>query len=85
MAHSAGDTARIRDLAARRDEITARIEASESRIEEIEGTFADPGFYEGTAPDDVRKLESERNDLLAEVERLVAEWEGIEGELERLR
>ncbi|MCL7981803.1 MAG: ABC-F family ATPase, partial [marine benthic group bacterium] len=83
-AESAGDTARIRDLTGRRDEITTGIEASESRIEEIEGTFAGPGFYEGTEPEEVRKLESERNELLAKVERLVTEWEGIEGEIERL-
>jgi ATPase subunit of ABC transporter with duplicated ATPase domains len=84
-ADSADDQARIRNLVARRDVITGRIESSESRIEAIERTFADPGFYDGTEPDDVRKLESERNDLLAEVERLVAEWERIEGELERLQ
>jgi len=84
-ADSADDQARIRNLVARRDVITGRIESSESRIEAIERTFADPGFYDGTEPDDVRKLESERNDLLAEVERLVAEWERIEGELKRLQ
>ncbi len=82
---SAHDTDRTRELAGRRDEITARIETAESRIEAIDGTFADPGFYEGTAPEKVRKLESERNDLLAEVENLVSEWEQIEGELEQLR
>ncbi len=82
---SARDTDRTRELAARRDEITARIETVESRVEAIDGTFADPGFYEGTAPEKVRRLESERNDLLEEVENLVAEWEEIEGEIERVQ
>ena len=82
---SADDTDRTRALAARRDNITARIETAESRIEAIDGTFADPGFYEGTAPEKVRRLESDRNDLLVEVEMLVSEWEQIEGELEQLQ
>ena len=84
-AASAGDPDRTRALTGRRDEITARIEAAESRIESIDGTFADPGFYDRTATDEVRKLESERNDLLSEVETLVTEWERIEGELEQLQ
>jgi ATPase subunit of ABC transporter with duplicated ATPase domains len=82
---TAGEADRARALAGRRDEITARIEAAESRIESIDGTFADPGFYDRTVPDEVRKLESERNDLLSEVETLVTEWERIEGELEQLQ
>jgi energy-coupling factor transporter ATP-binding protein EcfA2 len=84
-AASAGDPDRTRALTGRRDEITARIEAAESRIESIDGTFADPGFYDRTATDEVRKLESERNELLSEVETLVTEWERIEGELEQLQ
>jgi ABC-type multidrug transport system ATPase subunit len=81
---SAGETDGTRALTRRRDEITSRIEAAESRIESIDGTFTDPGFYDRTAPDEVRKLESERNHLLSEVEKLVTEWERIEGELEQL-
>jgi ATPase subunit of ABC transporter with duplicated ATPase domains len=79
-----GDADRSRELAGRRNEVTARIETAESRIESIEGVFADPGFYEGTDAEEVRALESERNALLSEVEDLVAEWEEIEEELERL-
>ncbi len=75
---------RARKLSGRRDEITARIEQAESRIESIEATFADPGTYDRSGPDEVRELESERTDLLAEVENLVAEWERIEEKLETL-
>ncbi|MEJ2483752.1 MAG: ABC-F family ATP-binding cassette domain-containing protein [Gemmatimonadota bacterium] len=79
-----GDADRSRELAGRRNEVMARIETAESRIESIESVFADPEFYEGAAAEEVRVLESERNALLAEVEDLVAEWEQIEEELERL-
>ena len=84
-AGTVGATDQIRALTGRRDEITARIEQAESRVESIDGTFADPGFYDRTAPGEVRKLESERNDLLSEVEKLVTEWERIEGDLEQLQ
>ena len=82
---AAGDPDQARVLAERRDKITARIEQAESRLEAIDATFADPGFYDGTALDEVRALESERNDLLTEVEKLVSEWERIESEMEQLR
>ncbi len=81
---SAGSAAPSRELVRRRDAVTARIETAESRIEAIEVTFADPGFYEGSDAEEVRALETERNSLLSEVEELVVEWERIEEELERL-
>jgi ABC-type multidrug transport system ATPase subunit len=72
-----------KDLARRRDSITARIEAAEASIESIDGTFADPSFYETAEADQVRQLESERGRLEAEVEQLMVEWESVEEELAR--
>ena len=70
-----------RVLERRRDSITGRIEVAESRIAEIDRTFADPSFYEAAVPAQLRDLESERNQLLQEVEELVSEWETIEEEI----
>ena len=70
-----------RALEKRRDSITGRIEEAESRVAEIDRTFADPEFYQAAVPEQVRDLESERNRLLNEVEELVSEWETIETEI----
>ena len=82
---AAGGAAPARELERRRDDVTARIETAESRVEAIEVIFADPGFYEGIDAEQVRALETERNTLLSDVEELVIEWERIEEELERLQ
>jgi ATPase subunit of ABC transporter with duplicated ATPase domains len=82
---AAGGAAPDRELERRRDDVTARIETAESRVEAIEVIFADPGFYEGIDAEQVRALETERNTLLSDVEELVIEWERIEEELERLQ
>jgi ABC-type multidrug transport system ATPase subunit len=70
-----------RALERRRDSITGRIEKAESRIAEIDRTFADPSFYQAAVPEQLRDLESERNRLLNDVEELVSEWETIEEEI----
>ena len=75
-----GETQRRRILE-RRDKATGRIEAAEARVVEIDKTFADPGFYDGTAPDVVRSLQEERDLLIREVEELMHEWEEAEAEL----
>jgi len=72
-----------KDLIRLRDAITSRIEKAESDIVSIDGTFADPGFYDTAAVEQVRKLESERTRLEAEVERLMSEWESVEERLAR--
>jgi energy-coupling factor transporter ATP-binding protein EcfA2 len=74
----------LQALTKRRDEITARLDQAETRVEEIDKTFCEADFYDRTPQDEVRALESERTGLLAEVEKLVADWERVEQELEEL-
>ncbi len=69
-------------LESRRDQITSEIEAAEARTAEIDRTFSQPGYFDRTAPDRVKSLQDERARLQASVERLMAEWEKLEGELE---
>jgi len=62
-------------------EVTSRIEAAEDRIREIDATFAEPDYYERASPGEVRTLESERAELEAGLEELMATWEELEREL----
>ena len=70
-----------RQLTARADELAGRIEAAEARVAEIEAVFANPSYYAGASPGEVRRLEEERVGLVDRVAALMAEWEGVEGEL----
>ncbi len=70
-----------RKLEKRSGEITEKIEARESRIEAIDRTFLQPGYYERTPADEVRTLEEERARLQEELEELMARWERIERQL----
>ncbi len=74
--------AQRRRLEERAGELAARIEAAEARVAEIEAVFADPAFYAGASPDEVRKLDEERAGLVEEVAARMAEWEGVAGELD---
>ena len=71
-----------RSLARRRDEITSRVEQVETRIAEIDARFGDPRFYEGTAAESIRELQTERDGLRLEAETLVEEWERVEERLQ---
>ncbi len=71
-----------RRLEERAEELAGRVEAAEARVAEIEAVFADPAFYAGASPGEVRKLEEERAGLVEEVAARMAEWEGVEGELD---
>ncbi len=68
----------------RRDVITSGIEEAERRVEEIDGRFCEPGFFEKTAADTVKKMQQERRDLRSKIDELMIEWERIEQELESL-
>ena len=59
-------------------ELTARIDAAEKRVAEIEDAFAAPSFYREADPGRVRALESERQSLLSEIDRLMHQWEKAE-------
>ena len=67
---------------ARRDRTLARLEAMESRLAEIDATFADTGFYQTSDPAQVRELQAERERLASQVERLTGEWMALEEEME---
>jgi ABC-type multidrug transport system ATPase subunit len=69
-------------LESRRDQITSEIESAEARTAEIDRIFSQPGYFERTAADRVKALREERARLQASVERLMEEWEKLEGELE---
>ena len=73
-----------RKLQARRREIESEIETTETRVAEIDEIFCRPGYYEDTNPDEVGRLQKEREELSGRVEILMAEWESTEQELERL-
>ena len=68
-----------RQREARVQEVTGRIEAAESRLEEIDSAFASPSTYEDGGGEDVAALEAERRELVAEIERLIGVWEKLEG------
>jgi ATPase subunit of ABC transporter with duplicated ATPase domains len=70
-----------KDLARRRDEVTADVEKSESRVHAINEMFCDPTFFDRTSRDQVKKLEQEQKTLSEKVEKLMAEWEKIEEQL----
>jgi ATPase subunit of ABC transporter with duplicated ATPase domains len=76
--------ARQRELAKRRDELTAKVEKAESRIHEINELFCDPTFFDRTSREQVKKLEQEQKRLSGEVDGLMGEWEGVESELTAL-
>jgi ABC-type multidrug transport system ATPase subunit len=68
-----------RRTAMRLEEITAKIEAAEARVAEIDETFCAPGYFENTPKAESSALERERTRLLEEVERLMQEWGELEG------
>jgi ATPase subunit of ABC transporter with duplicated ATPase domains len=70
-----------KDLARRRDEVTAEVEKSESRVHAINEMFCDPTFFDRTSRDQVKKLEQEQKTLSEKVEKLMVEWEKIEEQI----
>ncbi len=75
---------RLNKLKKRRDAVTAEIEKAEARIGEINELFCDPGYFDRTAPEKVRKVEAEQKRLSGQIEAWMAEWEGVETELSEL-
>ena len=73
--------ARKKQLLKRQDELTASIEEAEARVAEIDEVFCQPAYYERTAPDEVKALETERTSLQSEVADLMSEWERAEEEV----
>ena len=82
---TAGDRAkRLRTLEQRREELTSRVEVAEARVSDIDALFCRPGYFDETPAQDVAAQQRERTDLVGEVSRLLAEWEGLEDEIGEL-
>src|SRR5690606_23696653 len=79
-----GTVSRAR-LEARRDEITAELEAVEARIAEIDALCWRRGYYEETPREVIAALEGERSRLQPKVDRLMGAREVVELELEAAR
>jgi ATPase subunit of ABC transporter with duplicated ATPase domains len=75
---------RMNVLPGRRDKVLAAIETAEARRKTIEATYAEPGFFERTAKDDVSRLEREDAELKGQIEAWLSEWETIEKEIAML-
>ena len=69
----------------RLEEITGEIERTESRLAQIDSLFSESGFFERTAPGQVKQLKVERGELEGRLEALMAEWEGLEAAMEPAR
>jgi ATPase subunit of ABC transporter with duplicated ATPase domains len=83
-AATASPAVRLRALERRREELTSRVQAAESRVSEIDALFCRPGYFEQTAADEVAARRRERTALEEEVAGLIAEWEGLEDEIDQL-
>ena len=68
-----------------RDTLTTAIEEAETRIEAIDARFCEPGFFDDSADERVRKLQQERDELQKKVEELLEDWEAVEAELAELQ
>ncbi len=82
--HDAANQKRSKELAGRRDKLTAEIDRTEKRVHDISELFCNPGFFDKTAPGEVKRLEQEQKNQQAKVEQLMAEWERVESELGEL-
>jgi ATPase subunit of ABC transporter with duplicated ATPase domains len=65
-------------LAERLGAVTTEIERAEARIALIDQTFATPGYFENTAPDEPQSLRKERERLQSRIDELMEEWERLE-------
>ncbi|HVU50022.1 MAG TPA: ABC-F family ATP-binding cassette domain-containing protein [Polyangia bacterium] len=64
-----------------RDKVMAEIEKAELRKREIEGLYADAGFFQRASRDEVDALVEEAAALGPRIDGLVKEWEALEREL----
>ena len=71
----------LQKLEEERDRVTRDLESAEARIHAINEMFCDPGFFDETSPEKVRKLEKEQKDLGERVDALLERWEELEREL----
>jgi ATPase subunit of ABC transporter with duplicated ATPase domains len=67
-----------------RDKVLAEIEKAEGRKREIDGIYADPGFFQKASRDEIDALVEEAAALGPRIEGLVKDWEELELELSTL-
>ena len=72
---------RQKDLEKRRDQMLKDIESNEAKRSAISARWAEPDFYDQTAPDEVQRLSTEDDALATTIATLVEKWEAIELEL----
>jgi ATPase subunit of ABC transporter with duplicated ATPase domains len=72
---------RLNALPARRDKVLAAIDLAEARRRAIAGLYAEPGFFQRTAGEEVKSLEREDAELESQIKGWLAEWEDLEKEL----
>ncbi|MGI9626660.1 MAG: ABC-F family ATP-binding cassette domain-containing protein [Longimicrobiales bacterium] len=68
-------------LVRRRDKVTKRIEGLEAKIGKIDEAFGAPGYFEKTDPEEVRRVQAQRESTQDELDALMAEWERLEAEV----
>ena len=81
---ASADGRRQRELEGRREQVVAELQQAEARVDAINERFCDAAFFERTPRAEVNELEVEHRELSARVERLMNEWESLEGELGEL-
>ncbi len=72
----------IKDLSARREAITGRIEQAEARLAEIDTVLSDVAQYQASRAAEFRELGRERAALTGTLEQLMAEWESVESAMD---
>ena len=81
-AQSGGSRAGRRKLQERQDGLTAKIEATEGRIKDIDDMFCEANYFDHTPPAEVKKAKAKRSALEDELGALTEEWERLEEELD---
>jgi ATPase subunit of ABC transporter with duplicated ATPase domains len=71
-------------LASKRDRLAAEIEKAETRVHAINEMFCNPGFFDKTAPKEIKKLEEEQKVLGAKIDGWMTEWAKLEEELSEI-
>jgi ATPase subunit of ABC transporter with duplicated ATPase domains len=66
------------------ERITQEMQAAETRVEELNQIFCTPEFFERTPGEERGALQQEHRSLSDRVAELMAEWEGLESQLEAL-
>ena len=74
---AADNGTRRKKLQKRQDDLMVGIQEAEARVAAIEGIFCQPGFYDGTPAEDVKRLEDERSELQGRVAERTGEWERV--------